>query len=192
MIPDESYLRQVNAGLVGMDAKIRSDIVNELRAHIQDLVRANNGDVNAAMIQLEPPAQVARRYKQLYGYGTIFKIIFIVLAGIVAALTLPVVQIRGEEVTIPVMLSLVFLAILVVVLALVGMKAGKNVGLVAGLAACVVRLGLFGALYVAGGSGVVVEAGGAGLFVLVSILLIFIGYIPGEAKARWSGPKGEI
>lgn len=175
-----------------MDPRTRKDVIQELSAHIQDLVRMNNGNVNMAMVSLEPPAEVARRYKQLYGYGTVFKMSFVILAGIVAAFTLPVIQIRGGEVTIPVMLSLLFLAILVAVLILVALKAGKNVGLAAGLVACGVRLGLFGYLYAAGGSDVVVEAGGAGLFLAVSILLILLGYIPGEAKARWAGPKGEI
>jgi len=189
---EEAYIKDVSSRLTGMDSNVKSDIVRELRAHIADLVTMNGGNVSAAMMNLEPPADVARRYKQLYGYGMPFKVAFIVLTGIVAVFTLPVIQIRGEEVTIPVMVSLIFLAIIVVILAFVGIKAGRLVGLMAGLTACFVRLGLFGVLYVAGGTGVVVESGGVALLVLVSILLVLIGYIPSEAKARWAGPKGEI
>ncbi len=189
---EEAYLSRVRAGLGGMDSRVKEDIIRELKTHIADLVRINNGNVNVAMTQLEPPNIVARRYKELYGYATPFKGLFVVLAGVLAVLTLPVLQIGGEEVTIPLLVSLVFLTILVLLLIFTGMKAGMVVGFVAGLVACVIRLALFGVLFLIGGENVFIEAGGASLFVVVSVLLVLIGYLPGEAKAKWVKPSGEM
>jgi len=189
---EDAYLRAVSSRLTGMDSKVKSDIVRELRAHVADLVRANGGNVQAAMMGLEPPAEVAKRYKQLYGYGTPFKVLFLIIAAALAVPTLPVLQIRGEEVMLPVLISLIFLSVLIVLLIMVAVKAGRNVGLLSGLAACFTRLCIFGLLILAGGQDIVLESGGALLLVVVSILLVFIGLIPGEAKARWAGPKGEI
>ena len=192
MIGDEGYIRDVSGRLTGMDSKVKSDIVRELRAHIADLVTANGGDVNAVMMNLEPPADVARRYKQLYGYSNAFKAVFVLIAVALAVPTLPVLQIRGEEVMIPVLVSLIFLSVLVAYLFFVAIKAGRGAGLMAGLAACFTRLGVFGLLAMAGGEDIVLQGGGVGLLVVVSFLLILIGFIPGEAKARWTKPSGEI
>jgi hypothetical protein len=189
---EEAYLRDVSSRLTGMDSRVKSDVIMELKAHIADLVRANGGNIQAAMMNLEPPADVAKRYKQLYGYGTPFKVLFILTAAALAVPTLPVLQIRGEEVMIPVLISLIFLSILVVLLFFVAVKAGRRVGLLAGLIACFTRLGVFGLLILAGGEDIVLQGGGVGLLVVVSFLLIFVGFIPGEAKARWTKPTGEI
>jgi len=189
---EQAYLNEVSRRLTGMDPKVKSDIVMELRAHIADLVRMKGGDINAVLVSLEPPVDVARRYKQLYGYSSLFKALFVILAGVLAVPTLPVLQIKGEEVMIPVLISLIFLSVLAILLVFVALQAGRTVGLVAGLVACFTRLGLFGILVGAGGENVIVQAGGASLLVAVSLLLVLLGYIPGEAKARWTKPSGEI
>ena len=189
---EEAYLKDVSSRLTGMDSRVKSDVIMELKAHIADLIRANSGNISAVMMNLEPPADVAKRYKQLYGYGTPFKVLFILIAAALAVLTLPVLQIRGAEVMIPVLISLIFLSLLVVLLFLVALKAGRSVGLLSGLVACFTRLGVFGLLILAGGEDIILQGGGVGLLVVVSFLLILVGFIPGEAKARWTKPTGEI
>ncbi len=189
---EETYIAEVKRRLVGVNRGIKEDIAKELRTHIADLVKLNGGNVQAAMVSLDSPSEVARKYRQLYGYGTPFKALFVLLATILAVPTLPVLQTSGEEAAIPVITSLVFLAMLVTYIIFVAVKAGKIIGLVAGLAACFARIVLLGLLVLLGGEAVVVQGGGAGLLVVVSILLVLLGYIPGEAKARWTRPSGEI
>ena len=189
---EEAYIKDVSSRLTGMDSKVKNDIVRELKTHIADLAAAHGGNVQSAMMNLEPPAAVARRYKELYGYSSLFKAIFIVIAAALGVVTLPVLQIRGEEVMVPVLVSLVFLSILIVFLIFVAVRAGRGAGLMAGLAACVMRLGVFGILAVAGGEDIVLQGGSVGLLIIVSLMLILVGYIPGEAKARWTKPSGEI
>ena len=192
MMGEEQYIREVRSRLTGMDSRVKEDVVRELRAHIADLVRTNGGNAQAAMLSLERPADVAKRYKQLYGYAMPFRILFMIVAGALAVPTMPVLSISGDEVLVPILITLVFLSVLVVFLLYVAVMAGRNAGLGAGLVACVTRLVIFGLLYSAGGESVVVQGGGVGLFFVVSILLVLIGWVPGEAKARWTKPTGEL
>ncbi len=192
MMDEEQYIREVRSRLTGMDSRVKEDIVRELRTHVADLVRTHGGNVQAAMFSLERPADVAKRYKQLYGYAMPFRILFVLIAGAMAVPTMPVLSVSGDEVLVPILVTLIFLSLLVVFLLYVAVTAGRTAGLGAGLAACLVRIIIFGLLFAAGGESVVAQGGGVGLFFVVSILLVLIGWIPGEAKVRWTKPSGEL
>src|SRR2546422_6383200 len=84
----DAYLAQVSRGMAGMDPTVRADVVMELRSHLRD-ASAEAGD-ERAVAAAEPPKLVARRYKQLYGYGRAYQASFVLIGAALAVPTLPI------------------------------------------------------------------------------------------------------
>src|SRR3972149_2722540 len=78
----DAYVEQVRRGHTGLDAGAREDIVREPRGPRGDSVGADGGNVNAAVASLGDPVVVARRYRELYGYGVAYRSVFAIVAGI--------------------------------------------------------------------------------------------------------------
>src|SRR6267143_1270583 len=76
MTADDDYLSQVRRAMMGMTGPVRDDILRELRGHIADSTAANGGNVNASLASLGSPREVGRHYREIYGYGTAYKLIF--------------------------------------------------------------------------------------------------------------------
>src|SRR5207245_7895687 len=77
--PDE-YLGQVRRAMAGMEPKVRDDILLELRSHIAESSAANGGNVNASLGSIGSPEEVGRRYRELYGFGRLYKVLFGIIA----------------------------------------------------------------------------------------------------------------
>ncbi len=193
--PADGYLDAVRRAMRGMEPRVREDILQELRSHLSEATTASGGDVNRAIASMGPPEQVGREYRTLYGYGTVYKAVFVLIAAVLSALTLPVLQgttlSLGNEAYVPNLASFPFLVLVVLWLLWVSVAAGSRAGLYAGLGAFAGRMAMAGLLTYAP-SGGIVTAGGIGLLVLSSALLVVLGYIPGTAKKAWSKPGAEL
>jgi len=185
------YLAQVQRRLAGMDPKVQLDILRELRSHLGDSATANGGNETAAIAGFGDPVSVAKRYLELYGYGRLYRALFAILAGILGYFTVPAL-VAGNEGIFPLFFSAAFLALAFVFLIWVSVRAGNQVGLMAGGAALVGRVGgLAGAVAVNPDSSVV-TAEGLALFALVSLLLVLVGWIPGKARQTWRRPSMDL
>ncbi len=191
MMSVDGYLEQVRRRMAGMDPAVRQDILQELRSHLHESVAANGGNLNAAVAGLGEPAAVARRYRDLYGYGPAFRLLFAAIAGVLGVFTVPVLF-GGEAAIFPLFLSAGFLFVEIVFLMWVSVQAGNRAGLVAGAFGLVGRIaGLgIGAAVQRGAS--VATAEGLGLFLAVSLLLVLIGWLPGTAKRAWRKPGADL
>src|SRR6267143_2116173 len=107
MTADDDYLSQVRRAMMGMTGPVRDDILRELRGHIADSTAANGGNVNASLASLGSPREVGRHYREIYGYGTAYKLIFAAIAFILAVPSVPVLLV-GPETVFPFTLSIVF------------------------------------------------------------------------------------
>jgi hypothetical protein len=190
MTSADEYVARVRRGLVGMDGRVRDDIVKEIRAHLADSEAADGGRAGDALARMGPPAQVARGYKDLYGYGLPFKVLFVLVAVVLAIPSVPVLA-AGEGGLLPYDLSLPFLGALAAWLVWLGARGGSTLGLVAGLGAFAARIGTL-AVAAASLPGATAAGGGAALFLLAGGVLVLLGWLPGTARRAWSGPKGEL
>src|SRR5438046_7164724 len=190
MTADDDYLGQVRRAMIGMAGPVRDDILRELRGHIAESAAANGGNVRASLESLGSPRDVGRRYREIYGYGTAFKIAFAAVAFLLAVPSVPVLVI-GPETVFPFTLSIVFVIAAAAWILWVGVAAGTQAGIVAGLAGMVGRITAFGAVSLSE-SGAFMSAGGLGLLVRVSFLFVPLGWIPGTAKKAWSSPRAEL
>ncbi len=177
----DAYLEQVRRRMVGMDPRVRQDILRELRSHLADAIA--DGGERAVLSALEPPASVAARYKDVYGYGLPFQAMFVAAAMALAVLTVPILGLAEPLASIA---SVGLLTLLVSYLLALAVKAGAVVGLAAGVAACIVRVGTVVTLQVIVALAPVTDARGWMLFAIASLLLIPIGYLPGRAKEKWT------
>ncbi len=190
MNPPDEYLEQVRRGMTGMEPLVRDDILRELRSHIAESTAANGGNVGASLGALGSPSDIGRHYKALYGYGRIFKVLFAAVAFLLAVPSVPVLAV-GPESLFPYALSIVFLVVAASWILWVSSAAGSRAGLLAGFGAMVARLVAFGLASVLQ-SGAVASVGGVGLLVVVSGMLVVLGWIPGTAKKAWSQPHAEL
>ena len=191
----DDYLAQVRGAMRGMDARVRDDILLELRSHLSEAASANGGDVGRAIGAMGSAARVGREYRAVYGYSHGYRLLFALVAAVLAALTLPVLQgstsAYGNPYYLPNLLALPFLVVVVGWLLWVSAQAGSRAGLSAGVAAFVGRL-LAAAALLLGPSGGIVTAEGVAVLVLSSALLVLVGWLPGTAKRAWSKPAAEL
>lgn len=185
----EAYLAQVRGSMMGMDPHVRDDILRELESHLAESA-ADGGNVHHALLEMGSPQDVGREYRQVYGYGLAFRILFAAVAVLLAIPSSPVLQVT-QEFPIPNLLALPFLVALIAWVLWVSVEAGSRIGLVAGLAAFVARIGVevFLALTPPYPTP---TAGGLVLFVAAGLLLVAVGWLPGTAKKAWSRPSGNL
>ena len=190
MTPPDEYLEQVRRAMSGMEPQVRDDILRELRSHIAESTAANGGNVNASLAAVGSAEEVGRHYRELYGYGRPYKILFAAIAFFLAFLSVPVLA-AGAESLFPYALSIVFLVIAAAWILWVSVAAGSRAGILAGFTAMVSRFAAFGiaAITLAGAETTV---SGLGLLVVVSVMLVLLGWIPGTAKKAWSAPRAQL
>lgn len=191
----DEYLAQVRASMLGMDPKVREDILLELRSHLTEAAAANGGDVGRALEAMGPAVHVGRGYRVVYGYSRGYQLLFAAVAAVLAALTLPVLQgatsAYGNPYYLPNLLALPFLVLVMGWLLWVSVQAGSRAGLAAGLGAFMGRMVLAAAL-ILGPSGGIVTLAGVAVLVVSSALLVLVGWLPGTAKRAWSRPAAEL
>jgi hypothetical protein len=186
----DEYLNQVRRSMAGMTRAVREDILRELQGHIAEVSAANGGNVTASLAALGPAREVGRRYRDLYGYGTAYKILFAAIAFVLAVPSIPVLF-AGPDSLFPFNLSILFVIGAVAWVIWVSVAAGSRAGSLSGVAAMVGRLAAFGSSFAAQPSADV-TAGGLVIVFAVAALFVLLGWIPGTAKRTWKGPRGEI
>lgn len=182
----ERYLSSVKLWMFGMPRKAKKGIINELRAHIIDTSNAQGGPamIEPIVAQMESPRRTARMYKQIYGYGLPLKILFVLITIFLSIWTVPIWEIVNPSFS----TTLVFL-LLIIFLFFVGSKAGKRMALTAGIAALLTRFIILGLIAAALGENGVLQGGGVFVFLLSSILLILVAYLPARTIEKWEERK---
>lgn len=122
------------------------------------------------------PKEVAFRYREVYGYSSSSKSLFILAGVILSVFTIPAL-----------FLSVFLLPVLLLYILYVSLSIGKNTGFIAGVTGGVVRIIIpFLLLYVSPSeytiAGDILSLSG---FVFVSLLMVFAGYVPGYYKEKY-------
>lgn len=172
-----------------MGSKVKQGIIAELRAHILDsageLGEVNEANVTAILEKMDLPKKIAYDYKKIYGYGISFKILFMLIAGAIASLTLPVIPLI-ENLGI---VATIFLPLLIIYLVVISLKAGKMIGLACGAVSVFFRLAVFSLSFYFYQRDVVLDSLTLAIFIITSLMLILIGYLPGESKEKWKAEE---
>ncbi len=181
----DGYLGKVNMHLLGIPSDARAGILAELRDHMEvqasEVGTTPDSYIMDRTIKPESPKKVAKRYKGVYGYSNLFKVLFAIVGIILGIATIPV-----WELVSPGFSSSFWLLVLIVYLYWVGTRAGKRVGFAVGLAVALSRLVLLSIIATAlTPQGAILDSGLAFAFGLTSLILVFIGFIPGEARKKW-------
>jgi hypothetical protein len=178
----ERYLSRVKLWMFSMPRKTRKGIIQELRSHIVESATAAGGpEMEASVIsEMDTPRKAAKMYKQIYGYGLPFRILFIFIVIILSILTVPVWEVANPDFSTGFMFLL-----LIVVLFYIGSKAGKRMAFGAGVTAMLTRLILLGILAGLFGERGIIQGGAGFLFFITSVLLIPIAYLPARALQKW-------
>jgi len=187
----DAYLGEVRRHLAGMDPGVQRDVLRELRSHLADSVATNGGNEGAAIAGLGDAVAVAGRYRELYGFGAAYRTLFAAVAGVLGFFTVPVLF-AGDVGMFPFLLSAVFLALGFLWLIWISVNAGNRAGLVAGVVALLARIGGFVVAYGTNQASAFVTVDGLALFLVVSALLVLVGWVPGKAKQAWRRPTMEL
>jgi hypothetical protein len=187
--PDE-YLDEVRRAMAGMEPKVRDDILLELRSHIAESTAANGGNVNTSLAAAGSARDVGRRYRELYGFGRLYRVLFVAIAFVLAIPSVPVLAVGSESVS-PYALSILFLIVVAGWIIWVSVAAGSQAGVLAGVAAMLARFAAF-AVVAATLAGAEITPSGLALLGSASVMLVLLGWIPGTAKKAWSAPQAEL
>lgn len=190
----EQYLSKVDFHLIGMAKNVRKDIVAELKVHILDSVKELGGlseeNVQSAISKMADPKEIAARYKQIYGYAQSFKILFAIGGFLLAILTLPVLPAFEGYIYIPMGISSFLLVLVIFYLIYVSIKAGKMVGLAVGIVSSLSRISYLLIMYITQKNTVVINSlESIVVFLLISLIMVLIGYLPGGTKEKWESVK---
>lgn len=182
----ERYLSGVKLWMFSMPRKAKKGIVSELRAHIIDSANAQGGPamIEPIVARMESPRKTAKRYKQIYGYGLPFKILFVLITIFLSIWTLPVWEIVNPNFS----TTFVFL-ILIIFLFFVGSRAGKRMALTVGIAALLTRFIILGLIAAALGENAIIQGGGVFVFLLSSIFVIIVAYLPARTIEKWEAKR---
>jgi uncharacterized membrane protein len=172
----ERYLSQVSRHLVGLPAKLRQDVILELRSHILEQAESEGGEVHVVVQRMGPPKETARSYIQLYGYGAGLKVLAVLAAATLAFLTLPF-SIGSPAFLGTVWMSNASLILLIIFLIGVGIKIGSRAALAAGASVAAARFLALGIALVLGSPGLVVEPVAIAAFVLTTVAVALVGYM---------------
>jgi hypothetical protein len=172
--------------MFSMPKKARNGVINELRNHIMESAAVTGGPAMEGTVisQMDSPKKTAKRYKAIYGYNLIFKIIFVIIAIFLAIWTVPIWELVNPSFS----TSFVFL-ILVIFLFYVGSKAGKRMAIMLSISAIITRLLIVGLIAAAAGDHGVIQGGGVFIYLLSSLLLIPIAYLPARVIEKWDEKK---
>ncbi len=190
MTGEDAYLAEVRRAMRGMDPRVREDILRELRSHVTEAAAANGGDAGRAIAGMGSARDVGRSYRDLYGYGRAYQILFLAIAAVLAVLSVPVLA-SSDLGTFPSILSVPALVALVGWLLGVSVTAGSRAGLSAGIVSFVARLAATGIVGVAQ-TGAITMPGGLAFFLLSSILLVLVAWLPGTARKAWANPPAQL
>ncbi|MFQ5885226.1 MAG: hypothetical protein ACE5IO_09025, partial [Thermoplasmata archaeon] len=167
--------------MMGMDPNVRKDILEELKTHILDMVSELRISYDEAIHRMSPPRETAKTYKDLYGYGFGLKALFVAIAVLISIPSLPIFLPSSEAIEGPVWLSVVFFVIVTLYLIWVSVAAGRGVGLYSGIFACATRFVVLGLMLAFQSEAAVGGMTGIISFVISSLFLIGVGFLPGEA-----------
>ncbi|TLZ42129.1 MAG: hypothetical protein E6K19_08425, partial [Methanobacteriota archaeon] len=143
MTTADAYLADVRRAMAGMSTAVREDILRELRGHLAESAAANGGNVDASVAALGPAKEVGRRYRDLYGYGTGYTVLFAAISFLLAVPSIPVLVV-GAESLFPFVLSIPFVIGAAAWILWVSVRAGTRAGVVSGVAGMTGRLAAFG------------------------------------------------
>jgi hypothetical protein len=182
----ERYLSRIKLWMFTMPKKARVGVVQELRTHIIESARALGGpSMEGSVISgMDSPRKTAKRYKAIYGYNMIFKILFVLFCIFLAIWTVPIWEVIFPSFS----TSFIFL-ILVIYVFFVGSRAGKRMALMLSISAIITRLLIVGLIAAAAGDSGVIQGGGVFVYLLSSFLLIPIAYLPARVIEKWEERK---
>jgi hypothetical protein len=177
----DKFLGEVVDGLWGVGPKDRESALKALKAHIMERYRPHQSDhaMEMAVSSLGSPEVLAKGIRTLYGYGTRFKVILVVVSFIFGLATIPMVGAWSIIGPWSILGLLAAFLLLTSVGPQVGLKWGGLMGLAAASSRVLLLLGLMASLgddYTIGTGQAVVD------FTLVSLFLLLVGLLAGHIR----------
>ena len=187
----DDYINSINGGLRFTKGKVKKDVLAEISEYLIDVANEMGGltddNFKKAIERFGDPKTVAKDIKETYGYGLlIMSLIFIPLI-ILSIFTVPISLIIGLDVIYYIASILVFLFII-----LSSIYAGKWFGLVLGIGANISRFSVLALILrlASENENLQLCLESLLLFILVGIMLLLVGYIPGHAIQKYN--EGEF
>ncbi len=183
------YLSRVSLRLTMMDSYQRRDILDELGRHILDRASEDgppdDRSINEAVAEAKHPSEVARQFRDLYGWGFSFRILAFCAGVGVALLSIPPI-VDGMWWVAPTA-SFVYLVFLL----FISLGAGTGTGLAVAGVGTLVRLAGLGSLKYDLYAGLELHLF-VSTYLLVTLLGLLVAYFPGYLKERFMRDYGYI
>jgi hypothetical protein len=176
----------------------KENIIKEIESHLYDkaesLGEISDNNFKIAIMDFGSAKEIAKHYKELYGYSKLFIIILMIIGFIVSLFTVPfsVPGISKELVALNnfcLAISTIFTILIFIYLIYVGKNFGKWPGTIVGfscLISRVIMLSIIVGLGNAAGDVTVTADGGLCLgFGMVSLFMPIVGYLAGRTTFKF-------
>jgi len=174
----DTYIRTLERRLFMLSGRVRKDIVQEVRGHMEDSARSYGGGrrgMRKAIAEFGPVDALARQYREIYEPGLPMFAAASAAAAVLAVRSHPFLGPSSSIVFAGLALFLVFASI----------YCGKRLGLSAAIAAVTARLIQTGYLLQLYPDYIEYSVAGMALFLFATMLLLPIGHLPGSLRERF-------
>ena len=193
----QDYLMRFRKELRFMDSKDKENILQEIESHLYEKAESlgglNNDNFYRAAMDFGPPKELAKHYKDLYGYSNWF-IFVLMMVGFVAALFTVPLSIPGLNSGLAALNTLCLgtstIVTIFVYIIYVGMEYGKWPGTFVGFSCLAGRLMMWAVLLnfinsQTGDVSATTEGGLCFVFGLVSLFMPIVGFLAGRTTFKF-------
>jgi hypothetical protein len=195
----KDYILRFRKELRFMDSEVRDNIIQEIESHLYDkaesLGELNDDTFYRAAMDFGPPKELAKHYKELYGYSKWFILVLMLFGFVIALFTVPmsIPSLNSDLIafnTICIGITTLITILVFIYIIYISMEFGKWPGMFVGFACMFGRIimlaVLVGILESQSGNLSVTADGGPCLgFGLVSIFMPIVGYIAGRTTFKF-------
>lgn len=177
----DEYIVKVRFHLLGLSKKDKENILNELKNHIFESSKKDNKvdeeRVKRKVAELGSPRTMAIKYKDVYDYSPTFKLFIVMLGGLLSTFTIPI-SVYGH-------LSTVVLCTLFFYIAYISLRTNKRFGSVLGAVCGIERLFVLSLILTSSKGYNIGDPYGFISFILVSLIMLIVGFLPAYYKESY-------
>ncbi len=192
----QGYLRDLTKKLKWVSKDKKVSFCLEVRGHLEEIASSIEGDdptrYYQAIRRFGDPDLIAGQFVEAYGYGRKYLIVMSLAGFLLALLTIPlripfVPELSAICMGLPVLMTIIVFYLII----RVSVRAGQRTGFVVGLSSGISRLIALGILLAIIASNpdlddkIAVPGGVIAGILLVSILMVISGYLPGRVLQKY-------
>jgi hypothetical protein len=183
----DEYIAKVKFHLLGLSEKDKENILKELKNHISESSKkgdeVDDDKVKKKIRELGSPRKMAIKYKDVYEYSPSFKLLFVIIGGLLSAFTVPI-SVYGYFSTIILFITFLYITY-------ISLRTNKRLGSILGAICGIERFVVLGMFLAVSKEYSIGDLYNIVSFILVSLIMLTVGFLPAYYKESYKESVGE-